>query len=73
MFAIPLLAPHISWDIRHIFREFNQTADTLSNQAIDEHDSNGFFSILGSVPLAHHVYLSLPLVASILSVFSRYS
>ena len=33
---------HISWDIRHIYREFNQTADTLSNQAIDERDSNGF-------------------------------
>ena len=37
-----LSALHISWDIRHIFREFNQTADTLSNQAIDERDSNGF-------------------------------
>ena len=39
-------ALHISWDIRHIYREFNQTAGTLSNQAIDERDSNGFFSIL---------------------------
>ena len=29
----------------HIYREFDQTADTLSNQAIDERDSNGFFSI----------------------------
>ena len=37
-----LSALHISWDIRHIYREFNQTADTLSNQAIDERDSNGF-------------------------------
>ena len=33
---------HISWDIRHIYRQFNQTADKLSNQAIDERDSNGF-------------------------------
>ena len=41
-----LSALHISWDIRHIYREFNQTADTLSNQAIDERDSNDFFSIL---------------------------
>ena len=24
-----LSALHISWDIRHIYREFNQTADTL--------------------------------------------
>ena len=30
----------------HIYREFNQTADTLSNHAIDERDSNCFFSIL---------------------------
>ena len=30
-----------TWDIRHIYREFNQTADTLSNQAIDEQDTNG--------------------------------
>ena len=35
-------ALHILWDVRHIYREFNQTADTLSNQAIDERDSNGF-------------------------------
>ena len=41
-----LSALHISWDTRHIYREFNQTADTLSNQAIDERDSNVFFSIL---------------------------
>ena len=37
-----LSALHISWDIRHIYREFNQTADSLSNQAIDERDPNGF-------------------------------
>ena len=42
----PLSALHISWDIRHIYLEFNQIAVTLSNQAIDERDSNGFFSIL---------------------------
>ena len=36
-----LSAVHISWDIRHIYREFNQTADALSNQAIDERDTNG--------------------------------
>ena len=35
-------ALHISWDTRHTYREFNQTADTLSNQAIDGRDSNGF-------------------------------
>ena len=26
---------NVTWVIRHIVREFNQTADTLSNQAID--------------------------------------
>ena len=31
----------ISWDFRHIYREFNQTAGALSNQAIDERDTNG--------------------------------
>ena len=41
-----LSALHISWDIRHIYREFNQIADTLSNQAIDERDSNGFSAFL---------------------------
>ena len=35
-------ALHISWDLRHIYGEFNQTADTLSNQAIDERDSKVF-------------------------------
>ena len=25
----------ISWTIRHIYREYNQAADTLSNEAID--------------------------------------
>ena len=37
--ALPSL--HISWDIRHIYREFQQTADALSNQAFDERDTNG--------------------------------
>ena len=32
---------NVVWNIRHIYREFNQVADTLSNQAIDERDSNG--------------------------------
>ena len=40
-----LSALHISWDIRHIYREFNQTADTLSNQAIMS-VIRMFFSIL---------------------------
>ena len=31
----------ISWDIRHIYREFNQTADALPNQANDERATNG--------------------------------
>ncbi len=26
----------IAWSIVHIFREYNQTADTLANQAVDE-------------------------------------
>jgi len=30
-----------SWGIRRIYGEFSQTADTLSNQAIDERDTNG--------------------------------
>ena len=31
----------VNLDIRHIYREYNQTADALSNQAIDEQHSNG--------------------------------
>ena len=31
----------VLWEIRHIYREFNQTADSLSNQAIDEQATNG--------------------------------
>ena len=41
MFCDSLSALHMSWDIRHIYREFNQTADALFNQAIDERDTNG--------------------------------
>ena len=54
-----LSALHILWDIRPIYHEFNQTADTLSKQAIEERDSNGFFRILGSVPSVFLVYLPL--------------
>ena len=32
----------VVWDVRHIYREFNQTADTLSNQGIDEQATNGY-------------------------------
>ena len=39
--AMPLTHLRISWVIRHIYREFNQTADALSDQAIDERDTNG--------------------------------
>ena len=31
----------VRWRIRHIYREFNQAADTLANEAIDERASNG--------------------------------
>ncbi len=31
----------VEWKIRHIYREFNQTVDSLSYQAIDEEDTNG--------------------------------
>ena len=36
-----LSALHISWDLRLTYREFNQTVDALSNQAIDDRDTNG--------------------------------
>ena len=26
----------VKWEIRHIYREYNQAADALSNEAIDE-------------------------------------
>ncbi len=31
-----------SWQVRHVYREFNQTADSLANRSIDERHSNGF-------------------------------
>ena len=30
----------IIWEVRHIYREFNQTTDALANQSIDEMDTN---------------------------------
>ena len=32
---------NVTWNIRHIHREFNQVSDSLSNQAIDEQATNG--------------------------------
>ena len=32
---------NVVWGVQHVYREFNQTADALSNQAIDERDTNG--------------------------------
>ncbi len=31
-----LTAAGVSWDIRHVYREYNQVADALANQAVDE-------------------------------------
>ena len=31
----------IHWDVRHIYREFNQTADSLANLALDDPAGNG--------------------------------
>ena len=31
-----LSAAGVEWVVRHIFREFNQTADALANQAVEE-------------------------------------
>ena len=31
----------IACDTRHLYREFNQVADSLANQALDDRDSNG--------------------------------
>ena len=36
-----LSAIGVDWNIRHVYRELNQVADALSNQAIDERDTNG--------------------------------
>ena len=51
-----LSALHISWDIRHIYREFNQIADT--HYLIRRLTSviRMFFQHFGCVLLAHHVY-----------------
>ena len=27
----------VRWAVRHIYREYNQTADTLANEGVDEH------------------------------------
>ena len=31
----------IEWEVRHIYREFNQSADALANDAIDDEAGNG--------------------------------
>ena len=31
---------NITWNVRHNYREYNQVADSLANQAIDEPDTN---------------------------------
>ena len=31
----------IEWEVRHIYREFNQTADTLANEALDDEAGTG--------------------------------
>ena len=31
----------VEWKVRHIYREFNQTADSLANAAIDDEPGNG--------------------------------
>ena len=30
-----------AWRVRHVYREFNQVADSLANASIDEWDTNG--------------------------------
>ena len=32
----------VAWNIRHVYREFNQVADSLANRAIDERGTNGY-------------------------------
>ena len=36
-----LTGKNIAWDVRHIYREYNQTADGLANLAIDDPAGNG--------------------------------
>ena len=31
----------MEWEVRHIYREFNQTADALANAALDDENGNG--------------------------------
>ena len=31
----------VEWEVRHIYREFNQTADALANAAIDDENGSG--------------------------------
>ena len=31
----------ISWKVRHVYREYNQTADSLANAALDDEAQNG--------------------------------
>ncbi len=40
-FAEEMAAQGKKWRIRHIYREFNQVADTLANEAIDDQEGNG--------------------------------
>ena len=36
-----LTAKGAKWEVRHIYREFNQTADGLANAALDDENGNG--------------------------------
>ena len=36
-----LTAKGVKWEVRHIYREFNQTADALENAALDDENGNG--------------------------------
>ena len=31
----------VKWEVRHIYREYNQTADALANAALDDENGNG--------------------------------
>ena len=31
----------VQWEVRHVYREYNQTADLLANLAIDDPRGNG--------------------------------
>ena len=32
---------NVEWQIRHVYREFNQVTDALANRAIDDQSTNG--------------------------------